>query len=155
MKECGVLDIKTARVLTELMTHNLALDFEAYSDLEACSDQDQPLRPIQERDKIFVLPLSINVYGPIESIEKVASLLSDMRVFLQEPSHWPPGTIYHNPHFLSWVDDLETPHLRASDVAAEVYEILRPSDGVKVSDWPRQDDRVQTTLHRFISCGRT
>ena len=50
---------------------------------------------------------------------------------------------------------MKTPQLRQclphlDDIDAGVQEILDPSNTVNVSDWPRQDGRILTVLHKFV-----
>lgn len=152
-EECGVLDSRTASVLTVLIKKNPSLEFEAFLDPEQLQDSLGRLKPVS------ILPLCINIYGSTSSMEKVASVLSEKGVFLQEPIHVHPTSTYYNPHFLSWNADSKTPQLRQrlprlADIEAGVQEILDPSDTVRVSDWPRQDGRILTVLHKSVFYGK-
>ena len=149
LEECGVLDSKTAHILILLLKDHRSLEFEAYLD------QEQTQGPYSGNKHSSVLPLSINVYGPRTSLENVATALSEARVFFQEPRNFHPASTYHNPHFLSWDDDLQTPrtlqlnHTPEIDLTAEICKILDQSPPETVVDWPLQDCRIRTTLHRF------
>lgn len=148
--ECGVLDKGTANTLTELIKDDLALQFEALPDLDSFT------LSCQRRKPIFILPLEINIYGPFASMDKVASALSEAKVFLQEPTRAHPSSAYSNPHFLSWDNRRETPQLRqlcllpSVDMRARVHEILHQSNDKHFLDLPRQDCRISTPLHEFV-----
>ena len=144
-----MLDSRTARILTDLIAENSSLEFEAFVDVDLLQGSWRGTKPIS------ILPLCINIYGSRSSTDKVASMLSENGVFLQEPIHVNPTSTYHNPHFLCWNDDLITPQLRQclpalDDIEAGVQEILDPSNTVNVSDWPRQDGRILTVLHKSV-----
>lgn len=152
-EECGVLDSRTACVLTLLVKETPSLKFEAFVDPDQLQGSWRRTKPGA------ILPLCINVYGSMSSMDKVASALSEEGVFLQEPIHVNPTSTYHNPHFLSWDDDFGTPQLRQcltplGDIEAGLQEILDPSNTVKVSEWPRQDGRILTTLHKSVLYGK-
>ena len=44
--------------------------------------------------------VSLNVFGPQTASEEVGKILSNRKIFLQQPDHIPPGMHYHNPHEL-------------------------------------------------------
>lgn len=139
-QEFGVLDSKIARVLKSLISESPSLQFDVFLDQEQ----------VQRSRETSILPLSITVYGPAASLEKVAFALSNEKIFLQEPTQFHSSSIYYNPHFLSWDDEERTPQLRRplKDVEAEVQEILNPSRTVTVPPWLRQDGRIRTTLRK-------
>lgn len=147
-EECGILDSKTAGVLTTLLRENSGLYFEAFLD------RDQRIDSGRTRQPLPVLPLTINIYGPAASLDSVSSILSEAKVFLQEPTNLHPSSSYRNPHYLSWDEDVETPQfqplslLTAIDVA-EIYEILDQPNLVQVSHELHQDSRIKTVLQRF------
>lgn len=148
-EEIGVLDLKTACVLTTLIKDNPLLEFEAFAD------KDQLRQTSPKKKAIEILPLCINVYGSIADSDKVASTLSDIKVFLQEPIYVHPSSAYHNPHFLDF-DHTVTPRFldfsfpSSLDFAAEVDAILVQSDAVRVSALIGQDRRIQTKLHEYV-----
>lgn len=136
-----------------LIEENHSLEFEAFVDPEQFQGSWRRIKPIS------ILPLCINIYGSISSMEKVASALSEKGVFLQEPIHVNPRSTYHNPHFLSWDANLKTPQLRQclprlADIEAGVQEILDPSNTIKVSDLPCQDGKISTVLHKSVFHGK-
>lgn len=147
-EECGILDSRTARVLTILLRENSGLNFEAFLDPDKQLDSDRRRQPLP------VLPLTINIYGPTASLDSVSSVLSEAKVFLQEPTNLHPSYSYRNPHYLSWDEDVETPQFRprflsaAIDVA-KIYEILDQPNLVQVSHELHQDSRIKTVLQRF------
>ena len=149
--ECGVLDKGTANILTELIKNDLSLQFEALADPDSFTLAGQ------RRKRIQILPLEINIYGPFASIDKVASTLSDAKIFLQEPTRNHLSSAYSNPHFLAWDNRRETPQLRqiclppSVDMLAQVHEILHQSNDTKSLDLPHQDCRISTLLHESVS----
>lgn len=150
LEEFGVLDCRTALILTTLIKDNPTLQFEAFPDL------DQSPQPTRKQEITSVLPLTINVYGPTASLDKVAFALSGENIFLQEPTHFHPTSTYHNPHFLSWEDDMMTPQLKRQclpnsvNLAAEVETILEQSSIITFSTYTGQDYRIRTSLHEFV-----
>lgn len=149
-EECGILDSKTAGVLTTLLRKNSGLYFEAFLDPDKRIDSDRRRKPPP------VLPLTINIYGPEASLDSVSSVLSEAKVFLQEPTNLHPSSSYHNPHYLSWDEDAETPQFRQLSLStaigvAEIYEILDQPNLVQVSHELHQDSRIKTVLQRFES----
>ena len=148
--ECGVLDKRSANILTTLIKDDPALQFEALPDLDSSTLSSQRRKPMS------ILPLEINVYGPFASMDKVATALSEAKVFLQEPTRVHPSSAYSNPHFLSWDNRRDTPQLRQTcvlplvDMRARVHEILHQSNDPIFLDLPRQDCRISTVLHKSV-----
>lgn len=147
-EECGILDSKSTRVLTTLLKENSGLYFEAFLDPDKLVNSDRRRQPLP------VLPLTINIYGPASSLDSVSSVLSEAKVFLQEPTNLHPTFSYRNPHYLSWDEDVETPQLRQLSLLStidvgEIYEILDQPNSVQVSSGLRQDSRIKTILQRF------
>lgn len=147
-EECGILDSKSTRVLTILLKENSGLYFEAFLDPDKLVDFDRRRQPLP------VLPLTINIYGPATSLDSVSSVLSEAKVFLQEPTNLHPTFSYRNPHYLSWDEDVETLQLRQLSVlttidVGEIYEILDQLYLAQNSSELRQDSRIKTILQRF------
>ena len=134
-------------MLTTLIEDNPPLDFEAFLD------QDRLQQRNLEGKSTKVFPLSIVTYGPTKCLDKVASALSEARVFLQEPIRMDPASTYYNPHFLHF-DDTVTPRflslslVPSLDFAAEVDAILEHSDTSSLPTIVEQDWRIQTKLHK-------
>lgn len=147
-EEIGVLDLKTACVLKTLIKDNPLLEFEAFAD------QDQLRRTSPEKKGMKILPLCINVHGLIVDLDKVASVLSETKVFLQEPIYFHPSSTYHNPHFLDF-DHAETPRFLdfsfplSLDFTAEVDAILAQPGTLRLPAFTGQDQRIQTKLHEY------
>ena len=147
-REIGVLDLRTAKALSILLKDNPSLEFEAFVD------QDQPQRPMSKEKAMEVIPLCINVYGPIVCFEKVRSALSEISVYLQEPFYVRPTSIYHNPHFLNF-DDTITPRFlnfnssSQLDFTTEVDAIFERSGALVPSDTVPQDQRIRTQLQEY------
>ena len=145
-EEIGVLDLKTARMLTTLIKDDPRLSVEAFVD------QDRLQQGSPEEKSIRMLPLCMNVYGPSECSDRVALILSEARVFLQEPICMNTASTYHNPHFLHF-DDSATPRFLdlsisiPRDFAAEVDAILEHSDISSLPTEVEQDQRIRTKLH--------
>ena len=146
-EEIGLLDLKTAGVLTTLLEDNPRLHFEAFID------EDRLQQTSLEKRSTKIFPLSIVIYGPTECSDTVASALSEAKVFLQEPIRMDPASTYHNPHFLHF-DDTVTPRFLclslapSLDFAAEVDAILEHSDASSLPTLVGQDGRIQTKLHK-------
>ncbi|MCJ1230294.1 hypothetical protein MMC12_006966 [Toensbergia leucococca] len=141
-EEFGVLDIKTSDALTALRTAIPSIR------LELVLDQDQV------KMGASILSLQINVYGHEVLMDNVGSTLSKASMFLQEPAHLDPKSIYRNPHVLSWEDEVATPRFRRSyhpssfDFTKEIDVLFGCSDVVTPPYGLSQDRRVRTILHR-------
>ncbi len=150
--EIGVLDLKTACVLRTLTEDNPSLEFEVF----VYQDLLQGQRP--KKTPISILPLCINVCGPMVCSDKVGSALSDVKVFLQEPIYMDPAFKYYNPHFYNF-EGTDTPRFldlssRSSiDFAGEIDAILEHSGSMSLSASVEQDRRIRTKLHKYgVSC---
>ena len=133
--------------MTLLQDHPL-LEFEAFTD------QDQLRGPTFGKKPLKLLPICINVYGPTSSSDKVASTLSEVSVFLQEPLHVHPASRYHNPHFLDFDNNVTPRFLDLNlpptlDFTAEVDSILEYSGALDFSASLQQDQRIQSKLHEY------
>ena len=152
LEEIGVLDTRTTCVLKSLMNSDPTVELEAYVDHEHTQQS------IETTNSKRVLALSINIYGIMASSETMALLLSEAKLFLQEPTHHRPASTYYNPHFFSWDDCEATPRLRqlslinSQKFAAEVDKTLTQPYDVRSSVCIEQDGRIRTVLHGLESC---
>lgn len=140
-EELGVLDTRTAKILTELLQIIPSLMFEPFLD--------QIRSPSKEANRHR---LGIIVYGESFLIDQVDSTLSRAGVYLQEPPSFDTSCTYCNPHVLSWEDEEASPtflsHLTDNtlDFEKEIIAIFDESGATRLSNGLRQDGRIQTQL---------
>jgi len=141
MEELGVLDLKTAEILTELIQILPSLTF----------------RPVLEQRRVASgvasrHPLGIILYGDSSLTGQVSSTLSQAGVYLQEPPNFDTSCVYYNPHVLSWEDEEASPtflnHLtdNTPDFETEIAAILDESGAARLLNGLRQDRRIRTQL---------
>lgn len=141
MEELGVLDTKTAKILTELLQIIPSLMFEPFMDQIGASSKEANRHG-----------LGIIVYGDSFSIDQVDSTLSQAGVYLQEPPSFNNSCAYCNPHVLSWEDEEASPtflsHLTDNtlDFEKEIAAIFDESGAARLFNGLRQDRRIRTQL---------
>src|SRR5947207_862614 len=104
-EEIGELDVRHGNALKSLRGVAPSVRCEAYIPEEATQVR-----------KATSFPVEINVYGTIQEMESVGSILSNDRIFLQEPEPSLIETVYRNPHVFSSQGGFETPFFRMYDV---------------------------------------
>ncbi len=150
-EEIGVLDKKTATVLMLLKKVSDTIRFSLFLGNEG----DEKRNNNKERQPKSILPLEINIQGPVKDLEKVGGVLSDAGMFLQEPSFLEHGVIYRNPHFISWDEQVTTPlltrpgELSRNDFANSIEEAMNCSNATSYPPRFVQDKRILTFLKRF------
>lgn len=104
-EEIGELDIRHGNLLKKLKDMAPDLRCDAYVPEDETHTR-----------KAKSFPVEINVYGTMQEMESVGSILSDDRIFLQEPESSLVKTVYRNPHVFSSQCGSETPFFRMYEV---------------------------------------
>lgn len=104
-EEIGELDVRHGNLLKKLKDMAPDLRCEAYVP------EDETL---SRKAKSF--PVEINVYGTMQEMESIGSILSDEKIFLQEPEPALVKTEYRNPHVFSSQCGSGTPFFRMYEV---------------------------------------
>lgn len=97
--EFGVLDIHTSKALDNLVQQS-GIQFEAIGSIQTIREIIG--RVTKQADA--VTRVNINTYGPRDSRKIVGRHLSGHKLYLQRPDKPRIGSIYENPHFLSFAD---------------------------------------------------
>ena len=146
-EEIGVLDKKMATVLRLLKIVSGSIRYSVFPSSEGDVDQ-------KERRSGDIIPLEINISGPLQSLKRIGEVLSEAGMFLQEPSSLEHGVLYRNPHFLSWGDETTTPlftrpgELPPNDFADSIGEVMSCSEAPSRPRIFFQDRRITTPLKR-------
>lgn len=150
-EEIGVFDKKTATVLTLLKKVSGTIRFSLFLG----NEEDVKRYDSEEKRTKAVLPLEINIYGPLQNLEEIGKVLSDAGMFLQEPIFLGQGIVYRNPHFLSWGEETTTPLLARPEELPEskfrnrIEEVMSSSVALLHPPMFIQDRRITTPLKRF------
>ncbi|CZR69306.1 uncharacterized protein PAC_19206 [Phialocephala subalpina] len=144
-EEVGVLDSKTAQVLKLLRQTYKPLRLELFMDQDDWKDYSTKCRDYT---------LKIMVYANKDNVEDIGAILSDHRLFLQEPTHFPSPHKYCNPHVLSWTDKTETNRYLSTpmgsvQIAEEVESILSSFSSTDLMTSLQQDGRIRTKLQAY------
>jgi hypothetical protein len=90
IEELGVLDVKTAKILTELIQILPSLTFQPVRDQRGVASREANRHP-----------LGIILYSDLSLTDQVDSILFQAGVYLQEPPNFDTSYAYYNPHILS------------------------------------------------------
>lgn len=112
LQEIWVIDSKTAHGILLLKESEKSVRYEIYSALE--SQHGQAVKGCSE------IPLEILIYGPMTSVGRIGTVLSNSDLFLQEPSRHQLSVPYRNPHVLSWDDDSNPSYLLWQSLEGEI-----------------------------------
>jgi hypothetical protein len=147
MEEIGVLDVTSGSALNKLAETLPHIRLEIFT----AQDLDSGEKPTAQRS----FPIAINLYGYESYADTVGSILSEAKIFLQEPNITDPTLTYRNPHVLSWSSLLATPRFGVEssvddiDFEEELDAIIHNSDGsTSLYSW-KQDSRIRTRLRRL------
>ena len=150
-EEIGVLDVKTATALMGLKKVSGTIRFSLFLGQE----ENEECHNLKKKRSKNILPLEINIHGPLQSLEEIGKVLSDAGMFLQKPNVLDQGAIYRNPHFLLWGEETSTPLLaRTEKLSGEIYaniieEVMSCSNHPLHPPMFSQDRRVTSPLKRF------
>jgi hypothetical protein len=142
LQEIGVLDKETAGVLLSLKKSVPSIRFE----LNACHGSQKGSRAAS------CVPLEALIYGRRGALDAVGAVLSQSRLFLQEPWNHKLSVPYRNPHVFSWDDDPDSSYLLRQPLESQV-DLTQEIDGVfddltvpQLSVQVEQDVRIRTRL---------
>ena len=145
------IDTKTATTLMVLKRLSWTIRFSLFLSNQG----DVKQHSVKAMRLLTVIPVEINIHGPVQSLNDVGRVLSDAGMFLQEPSSLTQGVIYQNPHFLSWDEESTTPlllnprEMSKHDFANSIEEVVNFSKAVLHPPKFEQDRRIKTILKRF------
>jgi hypothetical protein len=115
-------------------------DVEAIGVIESATVASGP----RALKKEGIVPMSVNVYGPLSSADRVGNALSAVSAFLQHPFFLEPScNAYFNPQVFRIGDEIQNlthlvglaeKDLRARTISEEVENILGSLDGTASSD---------------------
>ncbi|KAL9043377.1 MAG: hypothetical protein Q9214_003433 [Letrouitia sp. 1 TL-2023] len=102
------------------------------------------------------VPLEIAVQGLDRHYQEVGLILSNARLFLQDPMVFDQEIAYHNPHILCWDESDTTPQLityRNDDTKAgyesKIEAIFESTSSAPMNLHVEQDTRILTKLRRY------
>lgn len=136
--EFAFLSTRIAKVLDGLLSLP-SIHLEALVDLTTLHDIISKATKASDA----LLRVNINVYGSKESHKEVGGRLSAGRIYLQDPDHQRPGSIYENPHVLAF------PGLQLKHVDLSPNEIGESaSHGDNALQFQKAVSNVYATLKR-------
>ena len=91
-----------------------------------------------------VVLVDVNVYGSKETRDKIGQKLSAKSVFLQRPDHPQHGSIYDNPHVITF------PNLKASNAPQKAEEM---SDNKSILDSTERFREAVTSVYASLKRG--
>jgi hypothetical protein len=122
------------------------------------NDFEDCIRTWKDKGKAADFNLEINLYGPLDAKEAIGKMLSDARIFLQQPRSIPDGTIIDNPHMIDFpkllIDPKKDMELNPTLTALEkidarntdVLEVLEGCDQGGYLDMAQISSCVTSTL---------
>ena len=145
----GRLDTCNTRVLNTLRAAAPSLRLKIF-----VSENASGLSHKAVTDASFAV--EVVVYGDISDIGHVNSLLSDAKIFLQEPEHLDSAVEYRNPHVLSWEDSSRTPRFRleldscGASFEDEIEDIIEGTKAFSTDSEVIQDPKICSILRRLV-----
>jgi hypothetical protein len=99
-----------------------------------------------------VLKVDLNIYGPRSDADSVGSVLSDNRIYLQDPEEGVAGFEYHNPHVIVFPGLEDTRRDKCNGAGADVTQA---DDALEQTSMRETILNVYGSLKRHMALGRT